>query len=260
MRGSRSCSDGRLLRWLSMLRSCVLVTTVAWVVVVVPLAHGLVTPCRALLYSGTTTMTRWQQPQPQQQSSSGHWWHPRRSSLGLNSRNSRRKTPATATPLSMHMGHSHSHHHDHHPNERNGAVGLELRSPSPTARVAWFGKKRRLAGMLLFCALAILGPPLLYYRRVVTTSDVAAFVGTATCVAAAEPLRNFIQLWIQRLRNLGQGISKHSTPITASYLFQNKNAADRITLLGYVLYSMYIRIYVLLRDECWDFELVCLWI
>jgi hypothetical protein len=122
--------------------------------------------------------------------------------------------------LFMHMGHSHEHHHQ---------MESTVVSSSPASAQGWqWMRRRRLIAMIVFCAVAILGPPLRHPLR----SRLAAFFVTTSALVAAEPIRNYILSTIQRIRSLGEGISKHSTPITASYLFQNKNAADRVTLLG----------------------------
>jgi hypothetical protein len=126
-----------------------------------------------------------------------------------------------ASVLFMHLGHSHEHHHH--------VIESTVVSSTPVSPPGWqWMRRRRLIAMIVFCAVAILGPPLKHPLR----SRLAAFFVTTSALVAAEPIRNYILSTIERIRSLGEGISKHSTPITASYLFQNKNAADRVTLLG----------------------------
>jgi hypothetical protein len=146
----------------------------------------------------------------------------------------RRNQPVQPSSLHMHMGHSHAHHdHDHHPNN-NGSMTQE--QPSHRWQFVVM-RRRRLIAMIVFCAVAIFGPPFVLRQphqivKQQLQARFAAFLVTTSAIVAAEPIRNYILSTIERIRLLGAGISKHSTPITASYLFQNKNAADRITLLG----------------------------
>lgn len=119
------------------------------------------------------------------------------------------------------MGHSHSHSHSHVDHQQ---------SSTSTPKQARF-KRRRLYAMLLFCGLAILGPPLARHKTL-ANSDIAAFSLTSTALFLLEPLRRQVKYIIKRFRNLGQGIAKHSTPLTAQYFFKNENAGDRVTLLG----------------------------
>ena len=135
---------------------------------------------------------------------------------------SRRKRTASSSWY-MHMGHSHSHSHSHVDHQQSS-------SSSSTPKQARF-KRRRLYALLLFCGLAILGPPLARHQAL-AKSDIAAFSLTSTALFLMEPLRNQVKYIIKRFRNLGQGIAKHSTPLTAQYFFKNENAGDRVTLLG----------------------------
>lgn len=120
------------------------------------------------------------------------------------------------------MGHSHSHSHSHADHQ-----------PTTTPQAARL-KRRRLYAMLLFCAVAILGPPLARHRAL-ANSDIAAFSLTSTALFLMEPLRNQVKHVLMRFRQLGHGIAKHSTPLTAQYFFKNENAGDRVTLLGGVI-------------------------
>lgn len=151
-----------------------------------------------------------------------HQWsgRKRRWSASLLFSNSPPNQRDASRQLFMHLGHSHEHHHH---------VESTVATSSPALPQGWqWVRRRRLIAMIVFCAVAILGPPLKHPFR----SRLAAFFVTTSALVAAEPIRNYILSAIARIRSLGEGISKHSTPITASYLFQNKNAADRVTLLG----------------------------
>ena len=132
--------------------------------------------------------------------------------------------------LSMHMGHSHSHQHSH-----GGTVGIRptvsSSSSSPSKTLPVWAKRRRISALLLFCAITFLGPPLARHRQL-ANSDVAAFLVTATSLFLLEPIRDQVKHILLRIRQLGDGISRHSSPISAKYLFKNENAADRITLVG----------------------------
>jgi Co/Zn/Cd efflux system component len=69
-----------------------------------------------------------------------------------------------------------------------------------------------------------------------TKSDIIAFALTSTSLALVETtIRREIKHAVKRIRQLGDGIRKHSTPLSAKYFFQNDNAADRVTLLGGVI-------------------------
>jgi hypothetical protein len=158
--------------------------------------------------------------------------------------------------LHMHMGHSHSHHEHLHSDDTVGTAALipYQQRPFPFSNII---RTRRFIAMIIFCTIvAILGPSIFVDRSVISSSSsipgtrhvattpsptklstrLLTFVMTSMVITVAEPIRNSIQTTIERIRSIGEGISKHSTPITASYLFQNTNDADRITLLGYVVY------------------------
>jgi hypothetical protein len=130
------------------------------------------------------------------------------------------------TMLSMHMGHSHSHDH-HHRNEDS----LKFTGSATNKDLRVWPRRRRLFALVLFCAVAILGPPFARSQKF-ENRDVAAFLVTATSLFLLEPLRAQVQYFLLRIRRLGDGISRHSGPISAKYIFKNENAADRVTLLG----------------------------
>ena len=136
----------------------------------------------------------------------------------------RKKIKTRSCFLSMHMGHSHSHHD--HSNQMMDTV--------VDPKTAKHTRRRRIA-LLFFCAMAILGPPLVK-RRPLHPSDLIAFALTSTSLALVETtIRREIKTALTRIQNLRRGIQKHSTPITAKYFFKNDNAADRVTLLGGII-------------------------
>ncbi|KAI2503638.1 hypothetical protein MHU86_10834 [Fragilaria crotonensis] len=82
--------------------------------------------------------------------------------------------------VSMHMGHSHTHQHSH--SSTGGirpAATIAVSQQPPQQQLPVWAKRRRISALLLFCAIAILGPPLARHRQL-ANSDVAAFVLTAT--------------------------------------------------------------------------------
>jgi len=139
--------------------------------------------------------------------------------------------------VSMHMGHSHSHQHSHATGSSAvGTVGIRpgttvSASQQQQQQLPVWAKRRRISALLLFCAIAILGPPLARHRQL-ANSDVAAFVLTATSLFLLEPIRDQVKHILLRIRQLSDGISRHSSPISAKSIFKNDNAADRITLMG----------------------------
>jgi hypothetical protein len=137
-----------------------------------------------------------------------------------------------SSSLSMHMGHSHSHNHAVQHGSSSSAISTSSSSSSTTKPVN--AGKRRVA-LFLFSALAILGPPLVRKGRL-AQPDVIAFALTSTTLALVETtIRREIKHVLTRIRQLGHGIRKHSTPLDTKFFFQNDNAADRVTLVGGII-------------------------
>jgi hypothetical protein len=136
-----------------------------------------------------------------------------------------------SSSLSMHMGHSHSHNHAvQHGSSSSSAISTSSTTCSKPVNAG----KRRVA-LFLFSALAILGPPLVRKGRL-AQPDVIAFALTSTTLALVETtIRREIKHLLTRIKQLGHGIRKHSTPLDAKFFFQNDNAADRVTLLGGII-------------------------
>jgi hypothetical protein len=137
-------------------------------------------------------------------------------------------TRTRTTTLSMHMGHSHSHH------QHEQASTSTPKDPALQAR-----QRRRRAAMFVFCLLATLGPRVLR-SKVLRPKDWVAFWGTSLTLLSADKIRKEVELVIHKLKNLRDGVAKHSTPLggampMAQYLFNNPNAADRVTLIGVVI-------------------------
>ena len=161
---------------------------------------------------------------------------------------------SVSTQLYMHMGHSHSHHD--HLHTTTGTTASIVAPPSPSTPPQLFPfsnviRTRRFIAMIIFCtAVAIIGPSvfvMMNHRTAKSTmlsTRLLTFGLTSTVILVAEPIRNSILRTIERIRSIGEGISKHSTPITASSLFQNTNDADRITLLGYVVFLIHIVVHI----------------
>lgn len=125
----------------------------------------------------------------------------------------------------MHVGHDHSHSHSHsHSHEVEGLSSFgELVRPRPRL-------KRHL---LLSAAIVII--PLLFRRRRATKLDLGLFVVVTTLLATFDGAKSTTKAWIAKLNSVRASLLKHSTPITARYLFRNENMADRVTLLGLVI-------------------------
>jgi len=147
------------------------------------------------------------------------------SSFSLATRTHSSVSHVSRSSLSMHMGHSHSHDHVHSSSSSNGVA----------ANTKPVNAGRRRIALFIFSAMAILGPPL-FKRHTLSQSDIVAFALTSTSLALVETtIRREIKHALMRIRQLGDGIRKHSTPLSAKYFFQNDNAADRVTLLGGVI-------------------------
>jgi cation diffusion facilitator family transporter len=130
----------------------------------------------------------------------------------------------------MHMGHSHSHSHSS-PNHQD----RDHDAPTPKDPGLQARQRRRRAAMFVFCLLATLGPRVLR-SKVVRGTDWAAFFLTSLTLASADKIRKEVGLVIHKLKNLRDGVAKHSTPVpVGQYLFANPNAADRVTLIGVVM-------------------------
>ncbi len=169
------------------------------------------------------------------------FWYPR-SNRNHNQYHRPLLSSSSSTQLYMHMGHSHSHHDHLHTTTGTTA---SVTSPAPPQLFPFSNviRTRRFIAMIIFCtAVAIIGPSvfvMMNHRTAKSTTlstRLLTFGLTSTVILVAEPIRNSILRTIERIRSIGEGISKHSTPITASYLFQNTNDDDRITLLGYVVF------------------------
>lgn len=95
---------------------------------------------------------------------------------------------------------------------------------------------RRKVTRILFAAVATLLPPLILRKRV-TSTNTAIFILTSTALAFTERMRTEVKFVVNKAKNIRDGFIKHAPPeMNASkYLFQNENAADRVTLVGVVI-------------------------
>jgi hypothetical protein len=118
------------------------------------------------------------------------------------------------------MGHSHSHHH-HHDHETHVKQPVNM---------------RRKVTRILFAALVTLLPSLLLKQRI-TKTNLAIFAMTSTALAFLERMRREVKFFLEKAKNIRDGLIKHAPPITnaSTYLFKNDNAADRVTLVGIAL-------------------------
>ena len=133
---------------------------------------------------------------------------------------STRASTSKRSSLSMHMGHSHSHHH-HDDHSETVKRPLLL---------------RRKITRVLFAAAVTLLPPLLLRKRI-TSTNTAIFILTSTTLSFTERMRSEVKFFLSKARNIRDGFMKHAPPeMNASkYLFQNDNAADRVTLVGVMI-------------------------
>ena len=139
-------------------------------------------------------------------------------------------------PPLQHMGHSHSHHHHHD----HSSTSTPLTPTKQRQRI-----RRRIA-LLLFCALATCGPPLIK-RHSLKSQDVLAFVVSSLAITSSEKIRRTIVGYVEKLKGLRDGIIKHSgggsSSSSSSRLYQKQlrhsvqdtTAADRVTWIGVVV-------------------------
>lgn len=63
----------------------------------------------------------------------------------------------------------------------------------------------------------------------------AVFMITSSVLTLFDGIRKEINHVITRIKQLRDGVMKHSTPLTGEFFFRNENAADRVTLVGVVV-------------------------
>lgn len=90
---------------------------------------------------------------------------------------------------------------------------------------------------ILFAAAATLLPALFVRKRRINQTDVALFAITSTALSFADKMRSETKYLLDKAKSIRDGFIKHApTTINASkYLFNNDNAADRVTLVGVVV-------------------------
>jgi hypothetical protein len=96
---------------------------------------------------------------------------------------------------------------------------------------------RRKITRILFAALVTLVPPLLLRQRI-TNTNIAIFALTSTALAFMERMRTQVKFFLEKARNIRDGLVKHAPPMTTNvskYFFANDNAADRVTFVGIAL-------------------------
>ena len=142
--------------------------------------------------------------------------------------------------LSMHMGHSHSHNHHHNHESENTIKQQPTITIKPTTvrgKILHQISKRGKAISIIFAAAATLLPVLLFRQRRINRTDVVLFAITSTAISLVDKIRSETKYLLDKAKGIRDGLKKHAPPkISAQkYLFQNDNAADRVTLVGVVV-------------------------
>jgi len=138
--------------------------------------------------------------------------------------------------LTMHMGHSHSHHHHHDHKAEEKVKSL----PTPTTlrgKILHQFSRRGKTISILFAAAATLLPMVLFRHRNINRTDIALFAITSTVLSFADKMRRETKYFFKRAKGIRDGLIKHAPPQLnpSKFLFQNDNAADRVTLVGVVV-------------------------
>lgn len=142
--------------------------------------------------------------------------------------------------LSMHMGHSHSHHHHHDHDHKPAAKSKSQPINNPTTlrgKILNLFSRRGRAISILFAAAATILPVLLFRQRRINKTDIALFAITSTVISLVDNIRSETKYVIDKAKGIRDGLIKHAPPTmnASKYLFQNDNAADRVTLVGVVI-------------------------
>mmetsp|Transcript_18616 Transcript_18616/g.22808 ORF Transcript_18616/g.22808 Transcript_18616/m.22808 type:complete len:616 (-) Transcript_18616:122-1969(-) len=141
--------------------------------------------------------------------------------------------------LSMHMGHSHAHHHHNHDQSQQTKKTNKLVPAHTTTRgkILHQLSKRGRVTSILFAAAATLLPVLLFRQRSINRTDIVLFAMTSTALSLTNRIRTETKHLLKKAKGIRDGLIKHSpSSMSASkYLFQNDNAADRVTLVGVVI-------------------------
>ena len=147
----------------------------------------------------------------------------------------RQDPPKSHSHLSMHMGHSHSHHH-HHDEDASSKSSRQFKPTTLRGKILYQVTRRKVS-RIIFAALATLLPPLLIKPRSLSRADWALFGLTSTTLMITEGIRREVKHLVNKAKGLRDGFIKHA-PTTIDpqkYLFQNDNAADRVTLVGVLI-------------------------
>lgn len=151
----------------------------------------------------------------------------------IRSQSNRYRDRSLRSFLCMHMGHSHSHHHHH--SDPNNNKNASLKNMDGKSKSLSKKKRRRQIALVLFCALAILGPRLLLQKRMLRFSDVAFFSGSALILASADRIRQEVQTAIGKVRLVWRGVAKHSPPLQNYVQKLSMDEALRVTVIGVIL-------------------------
>ena len=139
--------------------------------------------------------------------------------------------------MTMHMGHSHSHHHHHDHDHKEDKVSKPIATPTTLrGKILHQISKRGKTISILFAAAATLLPVILFRQRRINRTDVALFAITSTALSFADKMRQETKYFLSRVNSIREGLMKHAPQLNPSkFLFQNDNAADRVTLVGVVV-------------------------
>lgn len=138
--------------------------------------------------------------------------------------------------ISMHMGHSHSHHHHHEPKPETKIQPM-VKPTTLRGKIIHQLARRGKTISILFAAAATILPVLLFRQRRLNRMDVALFAIISTAISLVDKVRSQTKSIIEKAKGIRDGLIKHAPPpMSASkYLFQNDNAADRVTLVGVIV-------------------------
>ena len=140
--------------------------------------------------------------------------------------NIKQQSSSSSSSLCMHMGHDHSHSHMH---SSNAATTMKVPSIKKTLNI------------ILISFLTTLLPLLVKKHHTISRTNIAVSLLVTTGLFLYDDCKKQVQNIFSKLRNLRNGILKHTSfttmnyKKTINYIFRNDNAADRVTILGAII-------------------------